>query len=71
MIVVHMQAQNILEGEVHRLEEKYEAISQLDNLKNNVETLKKDLAWAFVTQEEKVSQLVLKINISNCTIIFY
>jgi hypothetical protein len=43
-----------LEAEVIDWEQKFKALEALDSLKEKVKRLKNEMAWAFVTEKEKV-----------------
>lgn len=46
-----------MQHQVQLLEEKYKDISQLKNMKDQVEELKKERVWAEVIEAEKVCAL--------------
>lgn len=43
-----------LEKEVLDWEQKFKSLTAIDDLKKKIDRLKEDMAWAFVSEKEKV-----------------
>jgi len=50
----------VMEADVKKWEQKYNACANLDKLREKIERLKEEMAWAFVCEKEKILEGLAK-----------